>query len=88
VFFDQKLIYRYQTVQDTKSKDFAANLITNYLPQVLFPVVYFGHKFWKKTKVVGVHEMDFVSGVDEITAEETEEDVPKTWWRKALAWVF
>lgn len=38
--------------------------------------------------MVGVHEMDFVSGVDEIAAEETDEDVPKTWWRKALAWVF
>jgi amino acid transporter len=80
--------FAWNVFQDTKSKAFAANLLTNYLPQALFPMVYFGYKLIKKTSIIKTHEMDFVSGVDEIEAEEEEEVEPQGWFKKALSWVF
>jgi amino acid transporter len=41
-----------------------ATFITDYLPVWLFPVIYFGYKFIKKTRVVCAEEMDFVTGLD------------------------
>ncbi|OCF39363.1 hypothetical protein I317_06848 [Kwoniella heveanensis CBS 569] len=40
-----------------------ATFITSYLPIVLFPITYFGHKLWSKSKLVPLTEMDF-SAVD------------------------
>ena len=51
--------------------------ITNYLPIALFPILFFGWKFFKKTKMVKPHEMDFVSDIAEIEAVVWEDDEPK-----------
>jgi len=38
--------------------------ITNYFPVPVFIILYFGYKFWKKTKIVQPIEMDFVTYVN------------------------
>ncbi|KAF8590199.1 amino acid transporter [Ramaria rubella] len=38
-----------------------ASFITNYFPAPFFLIMYFGYKFAMKTKIVSVHEMDFVT---------------------------
>jgi len=40
-----------------------ASFITNYLPVPVFFILYFGYKFWFKTKIINPLEMDFVTGV-------------------------
>ncbi|EIM81052.1 amino acid transporter [Stereum hirsutum FP-91666 SS1] len=40
-----------------------ASFITNYLPIPIFIILYFGYKFWYKTKIVSLEEMDFVTGI-------------------------
>jgi amino acid transporter len=40
-----------------------AAFITNYLPIPVFIILYFGYKFWYKTKIVSPSEMDFVTGI-------------------------
>jgi len=41
----------------------AASFVTNYLPIPVFFGLYFGYKFWKKTKLHRASEMDFVTGI-------------------------
>jgi len=41
-----------------------AAFITNYFPIPVFIILYFGYKFWKKTKFVPPMEMDFVTFVN------------------------
>ncbi|KDN52436.1 amino acid permease [Tilletiaria anomala UBC 951] len=59
-----------------------ATFITNYLTVPLFPLIYFGYKFVTKSKVVQLHEMDFVTGVKEIEAAEEEELPPRNFVEK------
>lgn len=66
---------------------FTANFITSYLPLGLFPVLYFGFKFIKKTRFVRVSEMDFVSDIAQIEAETYEEEKPTTWYGKFWSWL-
>lgn len=43
--------------------------ITNYMPLVVFPILYFGAKFYFKESLKKPEEMDFVTNVEEIEAE-------------------
>ena len=43
--------------------------VTNYLPLLLFPILYFAAKFVTKVPLIRPHEMDFKSGLDEIEAD-------------------
>jgi len=43
-----------------------ATFITSYLPVVMFPILYFGARYWKRTVLVKTSEMDFLTGVAEI----------------------
>lgn len=45
-----------------------ATFMTNYLPVMLFPVLYTIAKIWKRVPLVKPHEMDFHSGIAEIEA--------------------
>ncbi|KAJ8084938.1 hypothetical protein AAF712_004532 [Marasmius tenuissimus] len=62
--------------------------ITNYLPLVMFPIMYLGAKFVRKTKIVRVEEMDFVTNLAEIEAESYDEPPPKNkieaFWRRLM----
>ncbi|KAI8992910.1 amino acid permease [Trametes punicea] len=40
--------------------------VTNYLPAVLFPILYVGAKIYKRTPLRRYEEMDFVSGLQEV----------------------
>ncbi|KAL0566004.1 hypothetical protein V5O48_016009 [Marasmius crinis-equi] len=51
--------------------------ITNYLPLVMFPIMYFGAKFARKTKIVRPMDMDFETGLAEVEAESYDEPPPK-----------
>lgn len=62
--------------------------VTNYLPIFTFPVLWIGWKLLKRTKFVRAHEMDFVSGLDEIEADcagDEEDTKPKNLWEKVWA---
>ncbi|KAL0580286.1 hypothetical protein V5O48_001703 [Marasmius crinis-equi] len=61
--------------------------VTNYLPLILFPILYFGAKIWRKTRIVRASEMDFVSGLAEIEAESYEEPPPKNKFEAFWRWL-
>jgi yeast amino acid transporter len=43
--------------------------ITNYLPLILFPVLYIGARLWYKQGPISPQDMDFVTGLDAIEAD-------------------
>ncbi|KAF8203089.1 amino acid permease [Pholiota molesta] len=49
--------------------------VTNYLPLVLFPILYTGAKYYYREAIKKPHEMDFVTNIKEIE-EETYDDPP------------
>lgn len=62
-----------------------ADFVTNYLPLVLFPILYIIAKLWTRVPVVKASEMDFYSGLAEIEASTYDEPPPKNkleaFWR-------
>jgi len=61
--------------------------VTNYLPLVLFPILYAGAKFWTKKPIVKTHEMDFVSDLDEIEASTYDEPPPRNKFEAFWQWL-
>ncbi|KAJ8084957.1 hypothetical protein PM082_003734 [Marasmius tenuissimus] len=59
--------------------------VTNYLPLAAFSIMYFGVKFVRKTNIVRVEEMDFVTDLAEVEASSYDEPPPKNklegFWR-------
>ena len=55
----------------------SADFVTSYLPLLLFPILYVGAKFWKRSVPVQASEMDFFTGITEIEANTYEEPPPK-----------
>lgn len=47
----------------------AENFVTNYFPLALFPVLYIGARFYYRTPLVKLIDMDFVSNLDEVEAD-------------------
>nr|XP_019044417.1 hypothetical protein I302_07701 [Kwoniella bestiolae CBS 10118]OCF23347.1 hypothetical protein I302_07701 [Kwoniella bestiolae CBS 10118] len=45
-----------------------ATFITNYLPAVFFPALYFGYKIYGKTKIIPATEVDLITDLAEIEA--------------------
>ncbi|RSH95793.1 hypothetical protein EHS25_000885 [Saitozyma podzolica] len=64
-----------------------ATFITDYLPVWLFPVIYLGYKFIKKTRVVRAEEMDFATGLDVIEAESYDEPPPRNFVERIWSWI-
>jgi len=60
----------------------ASSFLTNYLCIPLFGGLYFGFKFWKKTKIWKTSEMDFWTGVPSIEETEGSYMPPTTAWGK------
>lgn len=46
-----------------------ATFVTNYLPLILFPILYIGWKIKTRVPIVKPADMDFVTGIDEIEAD-------------------
>ncbi|KAJ8084224.1 hypothetical protein PM082_002991 [Marasmius tenuissimus] len=61
--------------------------VTNYLPLVLFPILYFGAKFARNTKIVRTAAMDFVTGLDEVEADSFEEPPPRNKFEAFWKWL-
>ena len=51
--------------------------VTSYLPLPLFVILYFGFKFTFKTRIVGLDEADFVTGVRELSEDDVEQAPPR-----------
>jgi amino acid permease len=76
-----------QVFAETGTSAFAGDLITNYLPQVAFPIIYFTYKFIKRTKIVKKEDMDFYTNIAEIEAETYEEPKPKNKVQAFFQWL-
>ncbi|KAI0338257.1 amino acid permease [Trametopsis cervina] len=61
--------------------------VTNYIPLVLFPILYFGARFWKRTTWRAPLDMDFITGLDEVEAASFEEPPPRNWVEKFWAFL-
>ncbi|CAE6378040.1 unnamed protein product [Rhizoctonia solani] len=61
--------------------------VTNYIPLVLFPILYAGAKYFYRQPMHKPHEMDFYSGIAEIEADTYDEPPPKNAWEKFWAWL-
>jgi amino acid transporter len=66
----------------------APTFITNYLPVFLAPVLYFAWKLIKRTRIVRAYEMDFITDIDEIEAEEVDDPPPKNFLAKVGQAIF
>ncbi|TBU35180.1 amino acid permease [Dichomitus squalens] len=64
-----------------------ATFVTNYLPFVLFPILYIGAKIYFRTPLVRLEEMDFVSGLKEIEADTYDEPPPRNWVERFWSWL-
>ncbi|KZT65366.1 amino acid permease [Daedalea quercina L-15889] len=56
-----------------------ATFITNYLPMMIFPVLYVTKRFWSRVRFVRPEEMDFKTGMDEVLAASYDEPPPRNW---------
>ncbi|TFY78492.1 hypothetical protein EWM64_g5521 [Hericium alpestre] len=61
--------------------------VTNYLPFILFPILYIGSRLWYRTPWVKAEDMDFVSDIAEIEAECYEEPPPRNRWEAFWQWL-
>ncbi|THH34160.1 hypothetical protein EUX98_g42 [Antrodiella citrinella] len=64
-----------------------ATFITNYLPLMLWPVLYTGAKLWRKDSIVRPEDMDFFSGLDEVEAASYDEPPPRNNLEKFWGWL-
>ncbi|KZO96982.1 amino acid permease [Calocera viscosa TUFC12733] len=65
----------------------AATFVTNYLPLMLFPVLYIGAKLIMRTPTHRASQMDFYTGIDEILADSYDEPKATTWYGKIWAFL-
>ncbi|KAI0750026.1 amino acid permease [Daedaleopsis nitida] len=61
--------------------------VTNYMPFVMFPILYVGAKFVYRVPVVRPENMDFVSGLQEIEADTYDEPPPRNKFEAFWAWL-
>ncbi|KAI0358696.1 amino acid permease [Trametes cingulata] len=61
--------------------------VTNYLPLMLYPVLYVGAKLWKRTPLVPYKEMDFKTGLQEVLDASFDEPPSKHWIGRAWSWL-
>ena len=64
-----------------------ATFVTNYLPFILFPILYIGSTIWKRSRPIRASEMDFVSDLKEIEAETYDDPPPRNAMEKFWAWL-
>ncbi|KAF8123869.1 amino acid permease [Boletus edulis] len=64
-----------------------ATFITNYLPIMLFPILYVSAKVITKVPLIKASEMDFESGVSEIDAITYDDPPPKNWIEAVWMWL-
>ena len=63
------------------------SFVTNYIPFILFPILYVGAKFYFRTPLVKLEEMDFITGLKEVEAATYDEPPPRNNWERFWAWL-
>ncbi|KAH8107079.1 amino acid permease [Cristinia sonorae] len=61
--------------------------VTNYLPLILFPILYAGAKWWRRDPIVKAEDMDFYSGLEEVEAASYDEPPPRNWMERFWGWL-
>ena len=61
--------------------------VTNYLPLALFPIMFVGAKFWRRTQIIRPLDMDFKTGLDEVEAASYDEPPPRNWVEAFWGWL-
>lgn len=51
--------------------------VTSYIPFILFPILYVGARFYYRSSPVKPEDMDFVSDIAQIEADEVPDSPPK-----------
>ncbi|KAH9949045.1 amino acid permease [Amylocystis lapponica] len=64
-----------------------ATFVTNYLPMMLFPVMYIGAKLYMRKPLVKYSEMDFKTGLAEVLAASYDEPPPRNWLERIWGYV-
>ncbi|TFY62403.1 hypothetical protein EVG20_g6715 [Dentipellis fragilis] len=64
-----------------------ATFVTNYLPFILFPILYVSARLWTRTPPVKPLEMDFLSDLAEIEADTYDEPPPKNKFEAFWQWL-
>jgi len=64
-----------------------ADFVTNYLPFVLFPILYVGAKLWTRVPAVRPVDMDFYTGIAEIEAATYDEPPPRNRMEALWQWM-
>lgn len=64
-----------------------ATFVTNYLPFVLFPLMYIGARFFLRTGPVKPANMDFVTDIKEIESASWDEAPPRNWLERFWLWL-
>lgn len=64
-----------------------ATFVTNYIPFILFPIMYIGWKIKTRVPMVKPMDMDFITGLDEIEADTYDEPPPKNKMEAFWAWL-
>ncbi|KAH0838461.1 amino acid permease [Lanmaoa asiatica] len=54
-----------------------ANFLTSYLPCIIFPLLYIGARFYYRSPPLKPEEMDFLSDIAQIEADEAPDSPPK-----------
>lgn len=64
-----------------------ATFVTNYLPFILFPILYFTTRIIQGIPMVKPEDMDFKSGLAEILADSYDEPPPRNFIERFWAWL-
>ncbi|KAJ3855752.1 amino acid permease [Lentinula lateritia] len=64
-----------------------ATFVTTYLPLALFPVLYVGAKMYYRQPIIKPQDMDFISNIAEIEAEDYDEPPPKNKFEAFWQWL-
>ncbi|KAI0075661.1 amino acid permease [Panus rudis PR-1116 ss-1] len=62
--------------------------VTNYLPLALYPILYFGYRFFKGIRLVKPEKMDFRTGLDEIEAASYDDPPPRNVVERVWMWLY
>ncbi|OCH87654.1 amino acid permease [Obba rivulosa] len=64
-----------------------ATFVTNYLPLMLFPVIYITVRLWRRTSWMKPENMDFRSGLQEVLDASYEEPPPRNVVERVWSWL-
>ncbi|KIY47657.1 hypothetical protein FISHEDRAFT_44970 [Fistulina hepatica ATCC 64428] len=70
-----------------KGKWATDTFVTNYLPLVLFPILFIGSTLYYRQGFKKAQDMDFVSDVAEIVAAEVDDPPPRNMWEAFWQWL-